>query len=207
MTTPRFTGLQTALVYLLLALVPAGAPAQSGMLGGMGGEGLGGRPFRIVVDGGLTIPSGDLKGANDNGFHAGVSIVYKLPGLPIAFRPEFTYTSLQIKTRATALLGQPTIDRNVTHAVTALGHLEVPFGNGLYVFGGVGALNLKSIYERDTTTRTGTSLMVDVGGGYRFEFGPIQAFLEARLGTAAADEKKFLYSRASMIPLSFGFVF
>lgn len=186
-------------------VAPASVAAQNDMLGGMRGEGIGGRPFKIVIDGGISLVNGQVKGVHENGFHFGASIVYPIPGLRLAIRPEFTYTTLRFK--QTVVPSRGLGEKNYMRALTGLAHVEVPMPNGAYVFAGAGGVNVESVIARDSTQRRGTSLMVDVGAGYRYEFGPILAFLEARFATAAADNQKFRYSRVNMLPLSFGFVF
>ncbi|MEP6835686.1 MAG: hypothetical protein ABJB74_20025 [Gemmatimonas sp.] len=205
MTANRFTLLSAALTAALLVVTSTTVVAQGDALGGMGGDGLNTRPFKIVIDGGLTLPKGDVKNLNENGFHLGASVIYGIPGLRVAVRPEFTLGTVQFRQNG---LAQQNLDgKNYTRIVTGIAHIELPFQNGLYAFGGVGGVNLRTVLARDTTQRRGTDLMMDVGAGYRFEFGPIQSFFEMRYGMANTDKQKFTYSRFSMIPLSFGFVF
>lgn len=197
---------RTILIAALLLTTTRTASAQRGLFGGTGGDGADQKPIRVVVDGGLTVPSGEFKARHQNGFHYGAMLILTIPGLPIAIRPEVALTSFQIRepgTPSTILT-----DARHTKTVSGLGNIEVLVIGGLYVMGGGGFLSLKS----DTATLgkqlSASNLMLDVGGGFRFKLGErIDGFLEARVGTASFDKKKFGYSRAQFVPLSFGLVF
>ncbi|MEO7998603.1 MAG: hypothetical protein ABI852_14235 [Gemmatimonadaceae bacterium] len=206
MLLPVSVRLQLLFAGLLMLGATGPISAQRGMLGGMGGEGIDQRPIRIVVDAGLTVPSGEFKAKHENGFHYGAMLIVAIPGFPIAIRPEVSLTQYKMKKpfSTTPVYG----DFKNTNTVSGLGNIEVPIAGGLYVLGGAGILSLKS----DTTTLgsqlAATNLLLDVGGGFRFRLGDhVDGYLEARMGTASFDKARFGYAKAQFVPLTFGLVF
>lgn len=163
------------------------------------------RPIRFVVTGGMTVPQGDLKNFNDTGFHAAGSLLINLMGLTI--RPELSLTRMKQKALASLAIQNSTIDPSTptTQMLAAMGNIELPLLAGLYVLAGVGLQNL----DASTATRdlTQSKMMINAGAGFRFRMGPADGYLEARLGTASYDAGKVGYSKAQMIPVSFGLVF
>lgn len=197
---------RTLLSAALLLATTRPASAQRGLFGGMGGDGIAQQPVRVVVDGGLTVPSGEFKATHQNGFHYGAMLILTIPGLPIAIRPEVSLTSFRVREPPTA--STLLTDYKHTKTVSGLGNIELPIAGGLYLMGGAGVLSLKA----DTATLgrqlSASNLMLDLGGGIRFKLGErIDGFLEARVGTASFDKEKFGYSRAQFVPLTFGLVF
>ncbi len=194
---------------ILLAMAVAAATSLSAMAshaqGGMPGST---RPIQLVVSGGLTLPSGDLKDFHDTGFHYDASLIFRLPGLPIALRPELSLTTLKFKQSAVpaGTPGVVTVDDAKTQLLSAMGNIEIPIAAGLYALAGIGALNADTKipnFESDGET----ALTFGVGAGYRFQMGRAAGFVEARLGTASYDKSKTTYSKAQFIPLTFGLVF
>lgn len=164
---------------------------------------------QVVVSGGLTVPSGDLKTYHDNGFHYDGSLIFNIPGFPIALRPEVSLTTLKLKKNlipagTTSGYGSNSSD---TKLLSGLGNIEVPLAAGLYVIGGLGAMNLQSKLSGTTTDESATKLVIDAGAGFRFHMSRIDGFVEARMGSASYDNKKFGYSKAQFIPVSFGLAF
>jgi hypothetical protein len=97
-----------------------------------GSAGMSNRPIHLVISGGLTLPSGDLKDFHDTGFHCDASLILTLPGFPIAIRPEFSRTKMKLKD---AGLGSYSAG-DETQMLGAFGNIEVPLAAGLYLIGG-----------------------------------------------------------------------
>lgn len=163
------------------------------------------RPLRFVVTGGMTVPQGDLKTFNDVGFHAAGSLLINIMGLTL--RPELSLTRLKQKALASLATPAPTVDASTpsTQMLAAMGNIELPLVGGLFVLAGVGLQNL----DASTATRdlSQSKVMINAGAGFRFHLGPADGFIEARLGKASYDAGKVGYTKAQMIPVSFGLVF
>jgi hypothetical protein len=189
-----------------LAFALASPLSAQGMFGGAGGQ----RPIRLVVSGGLTVPAGDLKDLHDSGFHYDGSVIFNIPGLPFALRPELSLTTLKFKSnlRQTSVPGGiPSAPEGDTQLLAGIGNIEVPLAGGLYVIGGVGAMNLKTTLAGASSDSSQTNLLISAGAGFRFRLSRIDGFVEGRLGTASYERGKFGYSKAQFIPVTFGLVF
>lgn len=194
---------------VLLATAVAAATSLSAIAshaqGGMPGST---RPIQLVVSGGLTVPSGDLKDFHDTGFHYDASLIFRLAGLPIALRPELSLTTLKFKQSGDPMNtpGVVTVEDAKTQLLSAMGNIEIPIAAGLYALAGVGALNA-DMKLPSFETESETALTFGVGAGYRFQLGRAAGFIEARLGTASYDKSATVYKKAQFIPLTFGLVF
>jgi hypothetical protein len=162
------------------------------------------RPISLVVSGGLTVPAADLGDLHDAGFHYDASLIFNIPGFPIALRPEISLTQFKLKN---PVLATPDAD-DVTNMVAFMGNIEVPLGVGLYALVGGGILSL-TVPEAATGTQEENSkkFTFDAGAGWRFALGGIRGFVEARIGAASYDEGRFGFSKAQFIPVTFGLVF
>ena len=181
----------------------------------MFGQGFGGarstKPISVVLSGGLTVPSGDLKELHDTGFHYDGSVIFRLPGLPIALRPELSLTTLKFKEN---LLPAPgTVPGTITtgedprtQLLAAMGNIEIPLAGGLYAIAGLGALNTKTKVG-DAESEGQTSVTFGAGAGFRFHISRIDGFVEGRFGAASYEKGKVGYKQAQFIPVSFGLVF
>ena len=168
------------------------------------------RPIRLAVSGGLTLPAGDLKDFHDSGFHYDAALIFNIPGLPFAIRPELSLTTLKFKTTGLPS-GSPATayssDDN-TRFLSGIANIELPLTGGLYLIGGVGAMNLKTdVAGTSSTELSQTNLVIDAGAGFRFRIKSIDGFVEGRMGTASYEKGKVGYSKAQFIPISFGLVF
>ena len=169
---------------------------------GMGGST---RPISLVVSGGLTVPAEDLGDLHDAGLHFDAALILNIPGLPIAFRPEFSLTQFKLKE---PVLVAPNAD-DVTNMMAFMGNIEVPLGGGLYVLAGGGILNM-SVPEAltpDGEEESSKKISFNAGAGLRFALGSIRGFVEARLGAASYEQGQIGFSKAQFIPITFGLVF
>jgi len=197
--------LRFALGLAALGLGLGGSKALAQLPGG----GASSRPIRLVVSGGLTLPAGDLKNYHDSGFHYDASLLLNIAGFPLTLRPEASFTRLNLKdpvgTSGASGYGSST---DVTQLFAALGNFELPLGGGLYVIAGGGVLSIKTPTGGTTSADLSQSRVTfDAGAGLRFHLGGIGGFVEGRMGTASYDQGKFGYSKATLIPITFGLVF
>lgn len=186
----------------VLALATGGRVVQAQF---PGSAGMSNRPIHLVVSGGLTLPSGELKDFHETGFHYDASLILTLPGFPIAIRPEFSLTKMKLKDT-----GLPSFSEgSETQMIGAFGNIEIPIAAGLYLIGGVGGVNLKTVLETSGTDieKSQTKLAIDAGAGFRFKLGGIAGFVEGRMGSASYDNGVVGYSKAQFIPVTFGLVF
>lgn len=161
-------------------------------------------PIQFIVNGGLTVPAGDLKDFNDPGFHVAGSMLFRFGGF--ALRPELSLTRLKQKiptlgTPSTSSFYQATDTLQTTQMLGALGNIELPLMAGLYVIAGVGALNL------DTSNNSQTNVTFNGGAGWRFQIGRLGGFIEGRYGSASYEAGTFGFTGAQFIPVSFGLIF
>jgi hypothetical protein len=192
-------------LYLALCLVTGGF-LNSSASGQMPAAGASARPVQLVVSGGLTLPSGDLKKLNDTGFHYDASLLLNIAGFPLTLRPEVSLTRLSLKEASGSTSGGYG-SGDVTQLLGALGNIEVPIAGGLYVLAGGGLLSLKTPSTTASADLSQSKVTVNAGAGLRFHLGGISGFVEARMGTASYDNGKVGYSKAQFIPVSFGLVF
>lgn len=186
-----------------LILVAAGTMASPGhaQMPGMPGST---RPISLVISGGLTLPSGELGNFHDSGFHYDASLLLTIPGLPIAFRPEFSLTQLKLKDP----IGTGNFEGDVTKMFAAMANIELPLFGGFYALAGGGLLSLS---VPGAVTGVGdeseSKFVLDAGAGLRFRMGSVTGFLEARMGTASYDQGTVGFTKAQFIPITFGLVF
>lgn len=166
------------------------------------------RIVQLVVSGGLTVPSGDLKTFHNTGFHYDGALIVNFPGFPIALRPEVSLTTFKLK-NVYAPLGATSgySGNDNTKLLSGLGNIEIPLAAGLYAIGGVGLMNLESNLSGATSNASETKMVIDAGAGYRFRLSAIQGFVEARMGSASYEKGTFGYSKAQFIPITFGLAF
>ncbi len=151
------------------------------------------RPIRVVVSGGLTVPSGDLKDLHDTGFHYDASLLVTIAGFPIALRPEVSLTRFSLKDASTSGGSYGSGD---TQMFGALGNLELPLAGGLYVMAGGGVLSLKTPDGTTSGDLSQSKFTMDAGAGFRFRLGGISGFVEGRVGSASYDQGKVGFSKA-----------
>lgn len=166
------------------------------------------RPVQVVVSGGLSLPAGDLKDFHDTGFHYDASLLINFAGFPLTLRPEASLTRLKLKDPSGGTTASSGSSSDVTQMFAALGNIELPLGGGLYALAGGGVLNLKTpAGSASTADLSQSKVTFDAGAGLRFRLGGISGFLEGRVGTASYDQGKFGFSKATLIPITFGLVF
>jgi len=159
------------------------------------------KPISFVISGGLTLPAGDFGDFHDSGFHYDASLLLNIPGFPIALRPEFSFTQFKFEVFAPS---GGTFD-GTTQMIAAVANFEFPLAAGLYVLAGGGLLSLSREWASNETSASAFTMAA--GAGFRVALGGIRAFVEARLGTATFDAGKFGFSKAQLIPVTFGLVF
>ena len=97
MRTPVFPRARDAIVAVLvmLASVGSGAAAQDSTRASAGHP-ASSRPIRLVVSGGLSVPTGGFSDYHDLGTQASASLLIRLLGQKVRLRPEVMYTRFDV---------------------------------------------------------------------------------------------------------------
>jgi opacity protein-like surface antigen len=180
------------------------------------------RPVRLVVSGGLQVPTGNFADYHDYGVHADVSMLLGLSGLKL--RPEVSYSRFGLKELADlaslnvagAQGGSSTGVRRdeLSDAVTSLlggfANIELPLSSGRvqpFLLAGVGAVKVQSEETPLTSSFDATRASLNLGAGIRFRMGPISGLVEARFNNVPAGETGAFFKDLRTIPVTFGLVF
>jgi hypothetical protein len=181
-------------------------------MGGMGGPST--RPIRLMIGGGMTVPTGEFEKSHDLGVHAQGALLINLGGLPIKIRPELTFTRFNLKD--IELPGLPTAPVGGTsQMIGGLGNIELGMGMGPlrpYVFAGVGMINFKTTTDAndgssESESASKTEFAVDGGAGIRLKLGALEGFIEGRVNNVYTDKGALNYRDVRTIPVTFGLIF
>ena len=147
------------------------------------------RPIRFGVQGGVSMPMGDLGDAADMGFIVGGLADWKPATLPIGIRFNVDYQRW----------GSKVLDGESLSSIsgTAAAMYAIPTTGGIspYVLGGLGMY--RSTCSVDDCPSE-TDLGFNVGGGLNFNLGALDTFLELRYHSV--DD-------ATFVPIAFGIRF
>ncbi|MBK8247223.1 MAG: outer membrane beta-barrel protein [Gemmatimonadetes bacterium] len=195
---------------LVLACLPLSARAQ-------GAE----RPFRLVVTGGLQLPTGSFADYHDYGVHADVGLQLKTGALRL--RPELSYSRFGFKELSevlTGLAGAPggaaagarrdAYSDAVTTLLGGFANLELPLGSGRvqpFLLAGVGAVKVASDATASTLSFSDVNASLNFGAGFRVRMGGISGLIEARFNNVPAGDTQAFFKDLRTIPVTFGFVF
>ena len=180
------------------------------------------RPLRLVVSGGLQVPTGNFADYHDYGVHADVSVLLGVAGLKL--RPELTYSRFGLKDLADlASLGlggsqggaatgaqRDELGDAVTSLLGGFANIELPLSSGRvqpFLLAGVGAVSVQSDGTPLTSTVDLTKASLNLGAGIRFRMGPISGLVEARFNNVPAGDTGTFFKDLRTIPVTFGLVF
>jgi hypothetical protein len=151
-------------------------------------------PVSFGVGGGLTLPSGDLADATDNGYHGMVTLRAGLPMLPVHLRIDGSYSRLPMAA------GFGIDDISTIGAIAALGYDVVPVGPGrLYALAGAGHYWSKA--EVPNAERVG-DFGWNAGAGVRMNLLAAKMFIEGRYHSVSTEGGKM-----TMMPITVGLSF
>lgn len=164
-----------------LALVSAGAPAAAQL-----------RPVSLGLAGGATMPSGDLEGSLERGYHGLATVRVGLPVLPVHLRADAMHGQLGAKSATGS-------DFRVTSVSGNLGYDVAPLGPvALYAIGGAGYYWMDDAASGDRTRHTGWN----AGAGVRVSLGALRLFAEARYHATRSSSGEVRF-----IPVTVGILF
>ena len=148
---------------------------------------------------GLSTPEGDFTRIAHPGYHLTGLVTFSPPLAPVGFRGEASISRFRDKfgSATTQIL-----------SATANAVFAAPSLVGLYFIGGIGIYNASAICNGCTSNSTRGG--INVGGGFKFGLGGLEAFLEARYhyipGPMDATTGG-IKSSTRFIPVSFGLKF
>lgn len=179
------------------------------------------RPIRLVVSGGLQVPTGTFADYHDMGAHADVSVLLNIAGFRL--RPELSYSRFNLKDDfdLPALFGRSgngaaggyrrdAYDDAISSLLGGFANIELPLGRGAFqpfLLGGVGAVNVNTEATTAATAVKELKASLNVGAGVRFRMGPISGLVEARVNNVPSDDAKAFFKDLRTIPVTFGLVF
>jgi hypothetical protein len=162
--------LTTVAFGLAVAAALVAAPAQAQM------------PVSLGIGGGLTLPSGDLADATDNGYHGVVALRAGMPMLPVHVRLDGMYSRLPMS----STFGVD--DISTIGAIGALGYDIVPVGPAkLYALAGGGYYWSKA--EVPGAERVG-DFGWNAGAGFRMNVMAAKLFIEGRYHSISTEGGK-----------------
>lgn len=208
-TRPLTESPMRALLFAL-ALLPAALAAQSTE-----------RPLRVIVSGGLQVPTGGFADYHDLGVHADAALLLSVGGFK--FRPELSYSRFNLKDafEVPSVLGQSggaaaggarrdAYDGALSTLLGGFANIELPLGQGgvqPFLLGGVGAVNVKSDAATAAEAVSDVKASFNIGAGIRFRLGGISGLIEARVNDVPSSDTRAFFKGVRTIPVTFGLVF
>jgi opacity protein-like surface antigen len=168
---------------------------------------------RLIVSGGMSVPTGGFSDVHELGVHGDVSLLLNVLGQSLQLRPEVSFTRFKLKDLSSGLgAAAGPYDGDVSSILGGFANLEFPLGQGSFqpfVLAGIGAVNLKTdaTAAGQTEPFSGMKASLNFGAGVRFKLGGIAGFFEGRLNNVPSDEVKTTFKEARYIPVTFGLVF
>ncbi len=164
-----------------------------------------GKPVSVGIQGGLTVPSGDLGDVTKTGWNLGGYVQYRQPDQVFGLRGEVQYRN--------DFTDRFLVDEGGSVGTTghygmlsfgADGVLEVaPQGRGIgwYLLAGPAVYRVEpSITDQDiTVSSSDTKLGFNAGGGLRFRMGGANLFVESRYHAVSVGNTHFQF-----FPMSVG---
>lgn len=158
--------------------------------------------YTIGVNGGLTVPLGDLSNATNSGYTVGVTLGMKQPMTPLSFRAEGNFTELPLQ-------GGSSSDKYRIYgfAADALYNLGQPSENGgLYLTGGLGYYGTRAVFANPlggtTQSKTNWNAGLNVGLGYYLPLSGFTVNFEGRYTHIFSSPNS-----EGMLPITVGIVF
>lgn len=179
------------------------------------------RPLRLVVSGGLQLPTGSFADYHDYGVHADVGLQLNAGGMRL--RPELSYSRFGFKDLANIIDGlagaqggaalgarRDAYSDAVTTMLGGFANIELPLGRGRvqpFVLGGLGAVKVNSDPTTATASLSDVNASLNLGAGIRLRLGAISGLIEARFNNVPFGDTQTYFKDLRTIPVTFGFVF
>ena len=178
------------------------------------------RPVSVAFGGGASVPVGNYKDVLKAGWNGQGSLIFNLPGIPIALRADLNYNKFTFENNLPFSTGDggtvATTDNITQEILGGLANITIPFNMGPispYVTAGLAGFNIKTKLGDafpGAEDESDTKFAVNGGAGLSMRLMGVSAFIEAKINNVYTDKK--LISNQEMkelqfIPVTFGFVF
>jgi hypothetical protein len=163
-----------------------------------------GRPFKIGLGGGASVPVSDAADAFKTGFHGKGMVMWSAPVLPLSIRGSIGYEKLDLKSLVPGIDGTSSI-------LSGIGSVSYGFPVGPvkpYLIAGLGAFNIKNEVS-GTTGPSSTQFGIDAGAGVEFKLGGIMGFVEGKVENIYTEQglSGSVSDKTLIIPVTFGIFF
>ena len=179
------------------------------------------RPVSFAFGGGASVPVGNYKDVLKAGWNGQGSLIFNLPGIPIALRADLNYNKFTFENNLPFSAGGgggtvATTDDITQQILGGLANITIPFNMGAispYVTAGLAGFNIKTKLGDafpGAEDESDTKFAVNGGAGLSMRLMGVSAFIEAKINNVYTDKK--LMSNKELkdlqfIPVTFGFVF
>jgi len=178
------------------------------------------RPVSVAFGGGASVPVGNYKDVLKAGWNGQGSLIFNLPGIPIALRADLNYNKFTFENNLPFSTGGgstvATTDDITQQILGGLANVTIPFNMGPispYVTAGLAGFNIKTKLGDafpGAEDESDTKFAVNGGAGLSMRLMGVSAFIEAKINNVYTDKR--LISNKEMkdlqfIPVTFGFVF
>jgi opacity protein-like surface antigen len=165
-----------------------------------------GRPVLVGVQGGITLPTGDLSDCCNSGWHVGGFLQYRQPASVVGLRGELQYHRNDLKDSYIASI-DPTSQASGNFSTLYFGGagvLEVaPQGSGVgwYILAGAGMYMTKFTVSQGSVDVSAdkTKFGFNGGAGLRFKMGGASLFVESRYHGVKVEDANYTF-----LPVSIG---
>jgi opacity protein-like surface antigen len=178
------------------------------------------RPVSVAFGGGASVPVGNYKDVLKSGWNGQGSLIFNLPGVPIALRADLNYNKFTFENNLPFSTGGgstvATTDDITQQILGGLANVTIPFNMGPispYVTAGLAGFNIKTKLGDafpGAEDESDTKFAVNGGAGLSMRLMGVSAFIEAKINNVYTDKR--LISNKELkdlqfIPVTFGFVF
>jgi len=179
------------------------------------------RPVSVAFGGGASVPVGNYKDVLKAGWNGQGSLIFNLPGIPIALRADLNYNKFTFENNVPFSTdgggGTVATTDDITQQILGgLANITIPFNMGPispYVTAGLAGFNIKTKFGDafpGAEDESDTKFAVNGGAGLSMRLMGVSAFIEAKINNVYTDKR--LISNKELkdlqfIPVTFGFVF
>ena len=178
------------------------------------------RPVSVAFGGGASVPVGNYKDVLKAGWNGQGSLIFNLPGIPIALRADLNYNKFTFENNLPFSTGDggivATTDNITQEILGGLANITIPFTMGPispYVTAGLAGFNIKTKLGDafpGAEDESDTKFAVNGGAGLSMRLMGASAFIEAKINNVYTDKKLISnqeLKELQFIPVTFGFVF
>ena len=179
------------------------------------------RPVSVAFGGGASVPVGNYKDVLKSGWNGQGSLIFNLPGIPIALRADLNYNKFTFENNVPFSTdgggGTVATTDDITQQILGgLANITIPFNMGPispYVTAGLAGFNIKTKFGDafpGAEDESDTKFAVNGGAGLSMRLMGVSAFIEAKINNVYTDKKLISnkeLKELQFIPVTFGFVF